>query len=114
MSCSSYVHYTYQEINLSGCSSLWTLPDSLVDLSKLKYLHIPTRTIAEEIVHQLEFRRPLPVLVDADSDDEKGTDDYEEEGLYYMEDDWDDSDDDEDDYETDYDWDGAPEPDNED
>jgi len=61
-----------QELNLSRCTRLWTLPDSLLHLVKLQLLHIPSRAIAQHLIEQLELRDPVPVDVDSDPEEDEG------------------------------------------
>jgi hypothetical protein len=72
----------------------------------LKYLHIPSRAVAPELVKELGVRKPLPVFVNADSDEEMNSEDYVEEVDYYVEE-YRHHDDEEEDEEDDDDCDGS-------
>jgi hypothetical protein len=84
-----------QRLDLGCCSSLWQLPNSLLQLPDLHTLILPSRAIGQYVVEQLDLRSHPEVLVLVDPPDIDFSDiDW---GLVRLHDDDDDDEDDDDD-----------------
>lgn len=50
-------------LDVGACCSLWSLPRSLLQMSTLAQLTVPSKAIGQHIIEQLELRGSNPVEV---------------------------------------------------